>query len=412
MAYTEQDWTAILPAGTKTKLQAMDAGIKTAQDALDLETAAGKAMTQAADVAAQRTLLNVEDGADVTATALAAAIEGGTATVTPLDTSIVPGVRADHSRLYYTWANIFATIWARLGALIAGGTDKATPLDADTIPLSSAADSGATRKLTWANIKAAIVAAFPAASTTVAGKIQLATTGTESATKVPKATGAELAALLTAGGFTLTAPSGANSLDGIADTETWKKVAAAVATALNAGTYDAPKCTAFGIGNGLFFNDVASFGAYADSGRWCYFGPNITGLPTAGYYKAVFTELGGNDQCCLLIKMDKTAPRFYMAGYSGGSWGSWYQLWSSLDNGGQPPQAKSNKTSNATIGWFDVVDCASGASVTLPSGGTFETEVLTYGATYNSVKTAIVAGGAMTGTASANLSMRYKRLTA
>lgn len=81
-----------------------------------------------------------------------------------------------------------------------------------------------------------------------------------------------------------------------------------------------------------------------------------------------------------------------------------------LGAGGQPPSAKSNKTSATTIGWFDSVDCASGAQVTLPAGGTFEWFVSTYGATYNSVKSGVSAGGLMTGTASANLTMRYKRL--
>lgn len=72
---------------------------------------------------------------------------------------------------------------------------------------------------------------------------------------------------------------------------------------------------------------------------------------------------------------------------------------------------KSQRSDAAAKGYFAAVDCASGAQVTLPTGGTFEWFVTTYGATYNSVKMGISAGGLMTGTASANLTMYYKRLT-
>lgn len=41
---------------------------------------------------------------------LPSAIEGGTATTTPNDTDIIPGVKADHTRLYYTWANFKAAV--------------------------------------------------------------------------------------------------------------------------------------------------------------------------------------------------------------------------------------------------------------------------------------------------------------
>ena len=259
MAYTEQDWTAILPSATKTKLQAMDAGIKTAQDTLDLETDAGKAMARAANAAAQVALLpdataaadgkatseqitkldGIEAGAEVTSLAkvtaievataevtaapahinvlvagakkrltwagfvvlvkalfgfvanavgfeiaggttskkltvdedatistltankLAAAIEGGTATATPLDTSIVPGVKADHSRLYYTWANIWAWVIGKFEA----GTATATPADTDVVPSISAAH--AAQKITWAQIKTALITAFKATAANI-----------------------------------------------------------------------------------------------------------------------------------------------------------------------------------------------------------------------------------------------------
>lgn len=57
-----------------------------------------------------------------------------------------------------TWANIKAGIWSALGSLINTGTGKTTPVDADEIPLADSAASFATKKLSWANVKATLVA--------------------------------------------------------------------------------------------------------------------------------------------------------------------------------------------------------------------------------------------------------------
>ncbi len=57
-----------------------------------------------------------------------------------------------------TWANIKATIWTALGSLINGGTGKTTPVDADMFAIADSAASNATKKLTWANLKAGILA--------------------------------------------------------------------------------------------------------------------------------------------------------------------------------------------------------------------------------------------------------------
>jgi len=46
----------------------------------------------------------------LTASQLAAAIEGGTNTATPNDTDVLPGVKADHSMLKYTWTQIKAAL--------------------------------------------------------------------------------------------------------------------------------------------------------------------------------------------------------------------------------------------------------------------------------------------------------------
>lgn len=72
LSYVKGLWTALLPAATKAKMENIEDGIKAASDVLDLETDAGRAITQAADAAAQRTLLEVDSSTEVTAKADAA----------------------------------------------------------------------------------------------------------------------------------------------------------------------------------------------------------------------------------------------------------------------------------------------------------------------------------------------------
>ena len=70
-----------------------------------------------------------------------------------------------------------------------------------------------------------------------------------------------------------------------------------------------------------------------------------------------------------------------------------------------------NRTNSNIIGYYNVVDCAAGAQVTLPAGGTWAWMVETYGATYGGAKCGTAAGGAaISGTASANLTMYYERI--
>lgn len=76
---------------------------------------------------------------------------------------------------------------------------------------------------------------LPDATTSVKGKVQLASTGVQDATKVPKATGAELAALLTAGGYSLAPATGASNLDNIADGTNYKRVTADEKTLVSKG---------------------------------------------------------------------------------------------------------------------------------------------------------------------------------
>jgi hypothetical protein len=59
-----------------------------------------------------------------------------------------------------TWANVKAAMFAAWGALIATGTGKTTPVNADAFAMMDSAASNATKTLTWANIKATLKTYF------------------------------------------------------------------------------------------------------------------------------------------------------------------------------------------------------------------------------------------------------------
>lgn len=73
-------------------------------------------------------------------------------------------VAADPHGQYVTAAEVAslapAETAATVGALIAGATAKATPADADLLGLSDSAASGVLKKLSWANLKAALTSVF------------------------------------------------------------------------------------------------------------------------------------------------------------------------------------------------------------------------------------------------------------
>lgn len=130
IGYTEIDFlNGSAPALNATNLNKMDEAIKDACDLLDAETVAGRALVEAANADAQRTLLNVEDGADVTANNApkahtASHKHGGTdeiATATPAPNAIP---KADGS--------------GKLDGWITGGAPTATQT-ASRIPLYNAA---------------------------------------------------------------------------------------------------------------------------------------------------------------------------------------------------------------------------------------------------------------------------------
>mgnify|MGYP001174239905 CR=1 FL=1 len=140
--YTKNDWSDILPAAMKAKLDLQETGIKYVNDERDKESAPGRALVEAPTVAAQREALNVDSKAEVTAKAqlpanVAAAIEAGTATATPADTDVETSVSAAHVLQKTTWAQKKAALAT---AFKHGGSNEiatATP-GANVIPKAGA----------------------------------------------------------------------------------------------------------------------------------------------------------------------------------------------------------------------------------------------------------------------------------
>jgi len=120
-----------------------------------------------------------------------------------------------------------------LGSLISTGTEKTILDNGDKLPIyDSIANS--TKETTFLDLKNSI----GNATTTNKGLIQFATTGIQDATKVPKATGVEMAALLTTGGYSLAPTIGQATFDNIADGSNYARVQKIYADAINAGTYN------------------------------------------------------------------------------------------------------------------------------------------------------------------------------
>lgn len=85
-----------------------------------------------------------------------------------------------------TWTVIRGAIWDYLTSL----TAKTTLTGADQFSIADSAASNVAKKITWTNLLAEIVSQFTAASTTVAGKVELTTTaeintGTDSTRAMP-----------------------------------------------------------------------------------------------------------------------------------------------------------------------------------------------------------------------------------
>lgn len=85
-------------------------------------------------------------------------IHAATGKTTPADADELGIVDSAASNVLkkLTWANLAAALWVALGPAIAAFTGKTTPVDADTFAIADSAASSAPKKLTWANVKATL----------------------------------------------------------------------------------------------------------------------------------------------------------------------------------------------------------------------------------------------------------------
>ena len=104
-----------------------------------------------------------------------------TAKTTPVDADMIPLADSAESNASkkFSWANLKVGLKTYFDTLYSNYThptvDKATPVDADNVAISDSAASGALKKLTWANIKATLKTYFdgvylPLAGGTLTGK--------------------------------------------------------------------------------------------------------------------------------------------------------------------------------------------------------------------------------------------------
>jgi hypothetical protein len=93
-------------------------------------------------------------------------IEASTATTTPNDTDVVLGVKADHTSLKYTWANLKAAIYLKIYDWIIALTAKTTPAAADVFQYADSVGL-ASKSITFAQLWAAIIAAGKATAANI-----------------------------------------------------------------------------------------------------------------------------------------------------------------------------------------------------------------------------------------------------
>jgi len=208
-----------------TNVQAQDselsaiAGLTSAADKVPYFTGSGTAALAdftsiarsiaACTTAAQvRTVIDAAStlGGTETAASLGALIASAVPKTTPVDLDQFGFADSEAGNLLkrITWAEIKAAIWSALGALIAGGTGKTTPVDADTLPLSDSAASNATKKLTWANVKATLKTYFDTLYQPTDAELTAIAGLTSAADKIPYFTGSGTAAVATMTAFART----------------------------------------------------------------------------------------------------------------------------------------------------------------------------------------------------------------
>lgn len=130
-----------------------------------VQTAASQAEMEAGTEAGLRSMspLRVAQAiAALTGGSLTVAVHAATSKTTPVDADELALVdsAATWGLKKLTWANVKATMFAAWGALISGGTGKTTPVDADAFAMMDSAASNATKTLTWANVKATLKTYF------------------------------------------------------------------------------------------------------------------------------------------------------------------------------------------------------------------------------------------------------------
>lgn len=94
-----------------------------------------------------------------------------------------------------------------------------------------------------------------------------------------------------------------------------------------------PDC---GIGAaGFFYNSVESWTAHPINGGFCFFGPSTTGLPSTGYWKALFSDSYGGDGFVIVVNLASDAV--YVQRRNGWAWSGVWNCLSDGLNAGQPP---------------------------------------------------------------------------
>lgn len=136
--YVQLRWTAGMADEAYTYADAAAAAVDSALD------------SHAGNTSNPHSVTASQVGADITTTTTHAA----TSKTTPVDADEIPLMdsAASFGLKKLTWANAKAVMWAAWGALITAGTAKTTPVDADEIALSDSAASNATKKLSLSNL--------------------------------------------------------------------------------------------------------------------------------------------------------------------------------------------------------------------------------------------------------------------
>jgi len=132
-----------------------------------------------------------------------------------------------------------------------------------------------------------------------------------------------------------------SDLDDLADGTTYKRILAAIATALNAGTYDAAKCTAFGIGTAAPSAVTTEAGLDAITGGGLYKFSSDTAGPFPGGGVTILALPYSAGAFSLIAIQNAGGIKYRYTGEA-----AWKTFWTSFSdgNGGQPPAPKPTTT--------------------------------------------------------------------